>query len=96
MTRGFWALVALSLTACQEAAPDINQQAELGKDMVVSCGAESLKGLIGQPKTVLETMRFSQRIRVISPGSAVTKDYLPTRLNIYVDGKGMIIDLRCG
>jgi hypothetical protein len=44
----------------------------------------------------LETMRFSQRIRVITPGMAVTMDFAPNRLNIHVSDAGIITALRCG
>jgi hypothetical protein len=41
-------------------------------------------------------MRFSQRIRVITPGMAVTMDFAPNRLNIHVSDAGIITAVRCG
>ena len=61
-----------------------------------ACGAAELQGLIGQPETVLATMRFSQVVRVIGPGMAVTMDYSPDRLNIDVGEDGLITRLWCG
>lgn len=61
-----------------------------------ACGASSLQGLIGQPEGVLATMRFSQVLRVIGPGMAVTMDYSPDRLNIDVGEDGLITRLWCG
>ena len=93
-----WALAgaaALLLAGCNSPAPQ-NLVDDLGDDMVASCGAEDLQNLIGQPKAVLETMRFSQRIRVITPGMAVTMDFAPNRLNIHVSDAGIITALRCG
>ena len=89
-----WALAgaaALLMAGCASPAPQ-----NLGDDMVASCGAEDLQNLIGQPKAVLETMRFSQRIRVITTGMAVTMDFAPNRLNIHVSDAGIITALRCG
>lgn len=60
------------------------------------CRAEELQYLIGKPKSVLETMRFSQVIRVLEPGSIMTMDYSEKRLNIYLDEKNNIKRLSCG
>lgn len=61
-----------------------------------ACGASGLQGLVGQPESVLQTMRFSQPLRIIRPGMAVTMDYAPNRLNIELDEFGTISRLRCG
>lgn len=60
------------------------------------CGAAELQGLVGQPQSVLETMRFSQDLRVIPPGTAVTMDYREDRLNIDLDEAGQITRVWCG
>jgi hypothetical protein len=41
-------------------------------------------------------MRFSQQVRVIRPGQAVTMDYSPARLNIEVNGAERISRVSCG
>jgi hypothetical protein len=61
-----------------------------------ACGASGLQGLVGQPETVLQSMRFSQRLRMIQPGMMITQDYSPERLNISVDASGMIESVSCG
>ena len=61
-----------------------------------ACGASGLQGLVGQPESVLQTMRFSQPLRIIRPGMAVTMDYSPNRLNIELDAAGTIIRVHCG
>ncbi len=61
-----------------------------------ACGAAALQGLVGQPRSVLDTMRFSQPVRVIAPGSAVTMDYVPQRLNIVLNTAGKIAQVQCG
>jgi len=61
-----------------------------------SCGAADLQSLIGQPESVLATMRFGTVVRVIHPGDMVTEDYSPSRLNIRIDASGRIAALGCG
>lgn len=34
--------------------------------------------------------------RVLKPGSVMTMDFNPLRLNVHIDGKGFITDARCG
>jgi hypothetical protein len=61
-----------------------------------ACGAADLQSLVGQPAAVLQTMRFSQPVRVIRPGMAVTMDYSAERLNIEIDAAERIIRVTCG
>ena len=89
-----WALAgaaALLLAGCDSPALQT-----VGDELAASCGAENLQSLIGQPKAVLEAMRFSQPFRVITPGMAVTMDFAPNRLNIHVSDAGIITAIRCG
>ncbi|MDP3339485.1 I78 family peptidase inhibitor [Frigidibacter sp.] len=60
------------------------------------CGAAGLQQLVGQPASRLETMRFSQPLRVINPGQMVTMDYSESRLNIAIDESGRISRVYCG
>ncbi len=52
--------------------------------------------LIGQPKTVVNTMHFNGPVRMLGPDSMSTMDYAPRRLNIIYDEKGIIRSVRCG
>lgn len=61
-----------------------------------ACGAPDLQGLVGQNRSVLETMRFAGPVRVIEPGMAVTMDYNPARLNIELNDAGRILRVTCG
>lgn len=61
-----------------------------------ACGASGLQGLVGQPESVLMSMRFSQPVRVIRPGMAVTMDFSAFRLNILIDRLGRIERVYCG
>ncbi len=47
-------------------------------DNLASCGADQLQYLVGRPGVLLDGMRFSQDVRVIQYGTAVTMDYSAT------------------
>ena len=64
-------------------------------DPVDLCGASDLQYLVGQPGRVLDGMRFSQDLRVIQPGMAVTMDYRPDRLNITINDFDQIERVYC-
>lgn len=59
------------------------------------CGASELQYLVGKPGVVLDGMRFSQEVRVIQPGMAVTMDYRADRLNIVLDNRDVIERVYC-
>ena len=61
-----------------------------------TCGASVLSGLVGQNRSVLQTMKFATTVRIIEPGMAVTMDYVENRLNIEVDEAGVISRVSCG
>lgn len=77
------------LAACQGTAPPAPDPAD-------RCGAGALQHLVGQPGSVLQGMRFSQPLRVIGYGMAVTMDYNPDRLNIALDQRDRIERVSCG
>jgi Peptidase inhibitor I78 family len=59
------------------------------------CGASELQYLVGKPAVLLDGMRFSQDVRVIEPGMAVTMDYRPDRLNFVIDDFDVIERVYC-
>ena len=63
---------------------------------LASCGADDLQYLVGQPGVVLDGMRFSQDVRVIQYGMAVTMDYRADRLNFWLDRRDVIERVVCG
>ena len=93
MTRLILCLPLLALAACVPVPPDPVPPTLPPDD---ACGAPGLQGLVGQPRRVLETMKFGVPVRVIEPGMAVTMDYNPARLNIELDAAGRIIRVTCG
>lgn len=60
-----------------------------------ACGASGYKGLIGQPREVLNAMKFPLETRVIGPDDAVTADYREGRLNIEYGRGGLIDKISC-
>lgn len=60
------------------------------------CGAPALQHLVGQNRSVLATMRFSQPVRIVQAGEPVTMDFSANRLNIIYDASGRIIRVSCG
>lgn len=75
------------LVACQPVVSD-------GPDLS-SCGADALQGLVGQPASVLQTMRFGTETRIIRPDMAVTMDFRADRLNIDIDRTERISRVYC-
>jgi hypothetical protein len=65
-------------------------------DRVDACGASAYQYLVGKPGVVLDGMRFSQDVRVIQYGMAVTMDYRADRLNFRLDRRDVIEQVACG
>ena len=86
-------LLPLAVSACVAPVPPPGGG---GSGSADSCGASALQGLVGQPQAVLQTMRFSQPVRVIGYGMAVTMDFSPDRLNIEMGPDGRIARVYCG
>ena len=66
-----------------------------------SCNAAAAQRLVGQTATArlgAEALRLTgaSTIRWIPPGTAVTMDYRPDRLNIETDANNRVTAIRCG
>jgi hypothetical protein len=57
-----------------------------------TCGARAFRDRIGAP---VVDMQVPASARVIAPGTAVTDDFRPNRLNIITDDNGVITALQC-
>lgn len=73
----------LTLGACQPVPAD-------------TCNAAALQSLIGQDKSVLAAMTFPTPTRILGPGSRITMDLVPARLNILIGTNGLIEKVSCG
>ena len=73
------------------AALDVND-----RDAPYSCAEMLMLDLEGVDVATLDTTVLPERRRIIPPGSAVTMDYIPDRLNLEVDETGIITRVYCG
>ncbi|KGJ07997.1 I78 family peptidase inhibitor [Paracoccus sphaerophysae] len=87
--RALAILPLLALAGCVEPVP-----APVQPD-TDQCKASTLQGLVGQPKSVLQTMLLPAGTRVIGPGDAVTMDFRPDRMNVEVGTDGRIAKIGC-
>lgn len=79
----------LTVSACVVITPEPQPVTEN------ACGAAQLQNLVGRSARVLETIRFSTEVRIIRPGTAVTMDYNPARLNIAINTREVITSVYC-
>ena len=80
-----------ALAGCEAAI--VAQPSDSSADL---CNAASYDTLVGQPRNILDVMRFSGPVRIIGPGDMVTMDHNPARLNIDIDASGRIAKFHCG
>lgn len=83
----------LALAACKTVPMTPEQEAVLQSE---ECGAPTYQYLIGSPASSVNDGMLPPMSRVIYPFSAVTMDYNPMRLNVYVNEEGFITRLACG
>lgn len=61
-----------------------------------ACGAAGMQRMVGKDDDVLAAFTLPQGTRFIYPGTPVTEDYRPERLNIDIDQSGTITGVWCG
>ncbi len=61
-----------------------------------ACGAQERAYLIGQPIGEIDLDSLARTVRPIRPGQPVTMDHSPFRLNLDLDGDGIIVRIWCG
>lgn len=54
------------------------------------------QNLVGKSYHVLDTMHFSQPIRILGPQALVTMEHLADRINFLLNEEGIIREVRCG
>ena len=84
-------MTALTLAGCS-AIPGGSAEAV---DPTDPCGAQGHTSLLGSNFAAV-TLPANLNDRVVGPGTVVTQDYDPSRLNIETTADGMIIGLSCG
>lgn len=90
-----------SVPADQAATPDTGTGVGLSDSGLVErtpdiCGLDQFRGLVGQPASAVNSVISDQPVRLITPGSIVTTEYNPQRVNVDVDTNNIIVDVRCG
>lgn len=86
----------IAISGCTTASAPPQRQEPQPPTLASTCGADGLQSLVGQPASVLQSMRFGTTTRIIRPGMAVTMDFSPSRLNIEIDTAEVITRVSCG
>lgn len=84
-----------------EAAATPDPDAAVVAPPVGTCDASQVQGLVGQPfnDALLDQAKqdaSAQQVRVLKPDTITTMEFVGERLNLEVDDKGVIRDVRCG
>ncbi len=89
--------ILILLAACAEPpAPEETRTApEAAPVDLAFCQGEALAGSVGQPVSTIQ-FDLPERSRVLGPDDIATQDYRIDRLNVYVNGAGIIQRLTCG
>lgn len=77
-------------TPAPAAAPQTREEAT-AQD---TCGARAYAAMVGT-QLAAATFPAEAGIRIIQPGSMITEDFRPDRLNVNVDANGVITSLEC-
>lgn len=81
-------LTAMLLAGCVGMSPD--DRGFRGPD---ACGAQDFAAQVGMP---VAAVTFPVGVRTIGLDTIVTEDFVPARLNVIVDARGVISGFRCG
>lgn len=85
------------LAACAETTEPVGTatSAENAPVDLAFCKGEAFAGSVGQPVSAIQA-DLPERARVLGPNDIATQDYRIDRLNVYVNGAGVIQRLTCG
>jgi len=61
-----------------------------------TCDGERYGTLVGQDATALERVLILGQVRGIRPGSVVSQDYRPERINFYIGSDNRVTRITCG
>jgi len=85
--------LALILSACAvQEGPSLPAIGEVSD----TCGAAERADLLGMERAAVEAVAFDQPFRIIEPGGIVTQDFIPNRLNLYLDDADFVVRINCG
>lgn len=83
------------LTACS-AAPLAPVENPVPVGMDDSCDAAQYASVVGQDATALERVLILGQVRIVRPGSVLTQDYRPERINFIIGADNSIRQITCG
>lgn len=87
---------AAACVSCQKAEePDAVAGERADTNVMETCPADDYQGFVGSNIAAV-TYPSDLRARVQRPGTVVTMEYDPTRMNIHVDEDGVITKVNCG
>lgn len=89
--------ILILLAACADTSipEDVAVTPEAAPVDLAFCQGEAFADSVGQPVSTIQT-DLPDRARVLGPDDIATQDYRIDRLNIYVNGAGVIQRLTCG
>ncbi len=62
-----------------------------------TCKSQTMQGLIGQPSGNVRTVRAPGPVRIIAPATVYDQEeYRSDRVNVFIDGAGIIHQISCG
>ena len=77
--------------------PDVQPEREpLPMTTEDNCNRAAYMHLIGRPSAEVEALEFTQPVRIIPRGAAVTMDFITRRINFELDGAGNVARIYCG
>ena len=92
-------IVLLALAACTT-TPKQSMQTPIGtrlpSAMEDTCGAKRYHTLLDQDATALERILILGQVRIVRPGTILTQDFRPQRMNFHVGDNGKVIQISCG
>jgi hypothetical protein len=91
-------VAALLSSACTPV--EMRGETPAAPPVAAACNADSLGDLVGKRASdaradVMQSRSGARTLRWIAPNTAVTMDFRPDRLNVYVDAKGRIERFTC-
>ncbi len=64
--------------------------------IIATCDVDQLTQFVGMAKGELDSVTLAVPVRWLPPGSAMTMDFSPDRINFELDGDDIILRAYCG
>ena len=91
------AVSALAVSACATTSTEpVAEEVPATEPVADACGAQAREYLLGQRVSGVDLESLARVVRTINPGQPITMDYLVDRVNLDLDGDGVIVRIWCG